>query len=189
LDHVTIYLARHGQTAYNSAGRFQGQLDVPLDETGLLQAKELAVKAADLGLVALWSSPLARARQTAEAVSAHIGLPVQYDDRLKETDTGIWTDRMVADFATEDPEGYRDWISGAADFGFAGGETFAEQSDRVMAALIEIERGPRPALVVCHGMSMRLALARRAADRFASSTGIPNTAVIEFPSADQATDG
>ncbi|WP_051793276.1 histidine phosphatase family protein [Kibdelosporangium aridum] len=186
---MTIYLARHGQTAYNAIGRFQGQLDVPLDETGLLQAKELAVKVADLGLVALWSSPLARARQTAEAVSAHIGLPVQFDDRLKETDTGIWTDRLVADFATQDPDGYQGWISGAADFGFEGGETFAEQSDRVLAALTEIEQGPRPALVVCHGMSMRLALARRAADRFSTSAGIPNTAVIEFPSADPATAG
>jgi broad specificity phosphatase PhoE len=181
LTYVTIYLARHGQTAYNATGRFQGQQDIPLDETGLLQAKELAVQVADLGLAALWSSPLARARQTAEAVSAHIGLPVRFDDRLKETDTGIWTDRLVKDFAAQDPDGYQAWISGTVDFGFEGGETFAEQSDRVMAALAEIEQGPRPALVVCHGMSMRLALARRAADRFTTSTGIPNAAVIEFP--------
>ncbi|ALG07138.1 histidine phosphatase family protein [Kibdelosporangium phytohabitans] len=184
---MTIYLARHGQTAYNQTRRFQGQTEVPLDETGQRQAKELAVTVADLGLVALWSSPLTRARQTAEAVSAHIGVPIRFDPRLMETDTGVWTDRLYDELAAADPGAFHGWVSGAEDFGFDGGETYAEQGDRVMAALVEIERGPRPALVVCHGMVMRLALTRRAgaADAWSSSETIPNTAVIELPPAVQ----
>ncbi|WP_168211310.1 histidine phosphatase family protein [Actinosynnema sp. ALI-1.44] len=180
---MAIYLARHGQTAYNQTRRFQGQTEVPLDETGQRQAKELAVTVADLGLVALWSSPLTRARQTAEAVSAHIGVPIRFDPRLMETDTGVWTDRLYDELAAADPAAYRGWVSGAGDFGFEGGETYAEQGDRVMAALVEIEQGPRPALVVCHGMVMRLALNRRAgsADAWSSSETIPNTAVVELP--------
>lgn len=180
---MTIYLARHGRTAYNQSRRFQGQTEVPLDETGHRQAGELAVKAAGLGLVALWSSPLTRARQTAEAVSAHVGLPVRYDPRLMETDTGVWTDRLYDELAEADPAAYQGWLSGADGFGFDGGETYAQQGDRVLAALTEIEQGPRPALVVCHGMVIQLAMIRRTGGlgTWPSSAAIPNTAVIEFP--------
>lgn len=180
-DHVTIYLARHGRTAYNHTRRFQGQLDIPLDETGHQQAKELALRVADLGIVALWSSPLARARQTAEAVSAHLGLPIRFDDRLMETDTGVWTDRFYDDMAAEAPDAYQGFVTGAADFGFEGGETYAEQGDRVMAALADIEQTEQPALVVCHGMVMRLALTRRTGEPWSINGAIQNTALIELP--------
>ncbi|MCE7006513.1 histidine phosphatase family protein [Kibdelosporangium philippinense] len=186
---MTIYLARHGQTAYNQTRRFQGQMDVPLDETGHQQAKQLAIKVADLGIVALWASPLARARQTAEAVSAHLGLPIQFDARLMETDTGIWTDKMYDDLAAADPYAYEGWVTARPDFGFEGGETYVQQTERVMAALTEIEQGPGPALVISHGMSMRLALTRRGGDTWLAKEAIPNTAVIELPNAGPATDG
>jgi broad specificity phosphatase PhoE len=179
--HVTIYLARHGQTAYNHTRRFQGQMEIPLDDTGQRQAKDLAVRVADLGLVALWASPLARARQTAEAVSEHIGLPIRFDDRLMETDTGIWTDRLYAEMAEQDPHAYQGFAGAHEDFGFEGGETYAEQGDRVMAAIADIEQGPQPALVVSHGMVMRLALSRRTGEPWSISSSIPNTALIELP--------
>ena len=63
-----IWLARHGQTAYNHARRFQGHLPVPLDETGREQAHELARQAAQREWGALWSSPLERALETAQIV-------------------------------------------------------------------------------------------------------------------------
>jgi broad specificity phosphatase PhoE len=188
--HVTIYLARHGQTAYNHTGRFQGQMDVPLDDTGQQQAKDLAARVAGLGLEVLWASPLARARQTAEAVSQRIGLPIEFDDRLMETDTGIWTDRLYAEMAEQDPHAYQGFVGAHEDFGFEGGETYAEQGERVMAAIADIEQGPRPALVVSHGMVMRLALSRRTGEPWSISQSIPNTALIELPAtADQATGG
>ncbi len=68
-----VYLARHGQTAYNHAGRFQGHLPVPLDETGVAQAHDLAERARGHGFTALWCSPLLRARQTADIVAARSG--------------------------------------------------------------------------------------------------------------------
>src|SRR5439155_20959661 len=88
-----VYLARHGQTAYNLEGRFQGQQQIPLDETGRAQAEELASRAASHGFAALWSSPLRRARETADAVARHTGLQAREDPRLMETDAGDWTDR------------------------------------------------------------------------------------------------
>ena len=68
-----VYLARHGQTAYNAEGRFQGQQAIPLDETGRAQAVELTERAAEHGFAALWASTLLRARETAEVVAAGLG--------------------------------------------------------------------------------------------------------------------
>ena len=92
-----LYLARHGQTAYNLEGRFQGHLPVPLDATGRAQAAELAERAAAHGFRALWCSPLLRARETADAVAERIGLEAIQDARLMETDAGDWTDRSFAE--------------------------------------------------------------------------------------------
>jgi broad specificity phosphatase PhoE len=178
---VTIYLARHGQTAYNHTGRFQGQMDVPLNETGRHQAKTLATRVADLGLAALWSSPLARARETAEAISVHTGLPIQFDDRLMETDTGIWTDRLYSELREVDPVAYHGFVTADPDFAFEGGESYVQQGDRVMAALADIALGPRPVLVVCHGMVMRIAVARRTGVPWSLEEGIDNTALLELP--------
>jgi probable phosphoglycerate mutase len=157
-----IYLARHGRTPYNDEGRFQGQGDIPLDALGLQQARELAERAVPYGFAVLWASPLRRARQTAEAVAAATGLTIQFDDRLMETDTGDWTDRSFADVQAEAPEAFHAWQVGDPSFAFPGGESFQEQGDRVMAAIADIERQAiAPALVVCHGVTIRLALARR----------------------------
>ena len=91
-----VYLARHGQTAYNHEGRFQGQQEIPLDDTGRAQALELAERAAGYGFRALWCSPLLRARETAAAITARIGLQPVLDTRLMETDAGDWTNLSFA---------------------------------------------------------------------------------------------
>ena len=158
----TVYLARHGQTAYNLEGRFQGQLPVPLDDTGRAQAAELAERAAGHDFVALWSSPLLRARETAEIVARRIGLQPREDARLMETDAGDWTDRSFADVQAEAPELFAAFLAGDPGFAFPGGESFAQQEVRVGAALEDVEAGELPALVVCHGMVIRAALSVRA---------------------------
>jgi probable phosphoglycerate mutase len=173
-----IYLARHGRTPYNHEGRFQGQSDVPLDETGRRQAAELAERAAAHGFAALWASPLRRARETAEIVAARIGLPIRFDARLMETDTGDWTHRSFAEMRERDPAGFAAWQNGDPDWRFPGGESFQEQGDRVMAALEEIARGPQPALVICHGMAIRLALARRRGERGPGPNPVANGALV-----------
>jgi broad specificity phosphatase PhoE len=156
-----VYLARHGQTAYNHEGRFQGQLPVPLDDTGRMQAAELAERAAAHGFSALWSSPLLRAHETAAIVSERIGLEPREDARLMETDAGDWTDRSFADVQAEAPELFEAFLAGNPSFAFPGGESFAQQEVRVAAALEDVEQGELPALVVCHGMVIRAALSVR----------------------------
>ncbi len=175
---VDVYLARHGQTAYNLEGRFQGQLPVPLDDTGRTQAGELAEHAAAHGFSALWSSPLLRARETADIVARRIGLTPREDPRLMETDAGDWTDRSFADVQGQTPELFAAFLEGNPSFAFPGGESFAQQEVRVGAALDEVERGDLPALVVCHGMVIRAALSVRVGHWLPRGQRVANGALV-----------
>ena len=174
-----IWLARHGQTAYNHARRFQGHLPVPLDDTGREQARELAQAAAEREWAALWCSPLERAAETARIVGAAIGLEPRPDARFAETDCGDWTDRPFAEIEAEDPEGFARFQRVDPAFAFPGGESFAHQGERVQAGLADVRSGPLPALVVCHRGVMRLALAH-ARGKPLSAIDVPNAALVEL---------
>jgi broad specificity phosphatase PhoE len=172
---ASVYLARHGETAYNHEGRFQGQQQIPLNDTGRAQAEELAERAAAYGFRALWCSPLLRARETADIVARRIGLEPVEDPRLMETDAGEWTDRSFADVRGEAAELFDAFAAAQPGFAFPGGESFAQQEVRVGAALDEIERHALPALVVCHGMVIRAAFIVRGATDFER---VPNAALV-----------
>ena len=173
-----VYLARHGRTAYNREGRFQGQQAVPLDELGREQAAELAEHAVAYEFSALWCSPLLRARETADVVAARIGLEPIEDARFMETDAGDWTDRSFADVQAEAPELFASFVNAEPDFAFPGGESFLEQEQRVGAALEDVERGKLPALVVCHGMVIRAALSVRVGRWLPEGQRVPNGALV-----------
>jgi broad specificity phosphatase PhoE len=177
---MTIHLARHGQTAYNHEGRFQGHLPVPLDATGREQAVALAEAAAQVEVVSFWCSPLRRARETADIVGARIGMHAREDARFAETDTGDWTDRSFADVKAEDPEGFARFERSDPTFRYPGGESFAEQLARVQEALDDLRADPArlPALVVCHRGVIRLALAAATGDETAGGREIPNAALV-----------
>ena len=177
-----IHLARHGQTAYNAEGRFQGHLPVPLDETGREQARALAERVAGVEISALVCSPLARARETADIVAARIGLRPQEDPRFAETDTGEWTGRSFAEIEAEDPDGFRRFQVSDPTFRYPGGESFAEQSDRVQAGLRDLRARPEklPALVVCHRGVIRLALAATTGDDAAGGRAIDNASLVSL---------
>jgi broad specificity phosphatase PhoE len=173
-----VYLARHGQTAYNLEGRFQGQQEVPLDDTGRAQAADLAERAAELPFAALWCSPLLRARETADAVAARIGLRPVEDARLMEADAGDWTDRTFIDVRAEAPDLFDAFVAADPAFAFPGGESFAQQEIRVAAALADVEAAALPALVVCHGMVIRAAFASRAGADAEAFQRVANGALV-----------
>jgi broad specificity phosphatase PhoE len=154
-----LWLARHGQTAYNLEGRFQGWLPVPLDDTGRRQAAELAEVVARLTPAALVCSDIARARETAGIVAARIGVEPVVDARFAETETGDWTDRTFADVIAEDPEGFARFAALDPDWGFPGGESFAEQRARVLAGIADWRARDVAGhvVIVCHGNTIRLA--------------------------------
>ena len=176
---MTVHLARHGQTFYNLERRFQGHAHVPLDETGRFQAGELAERCATMQLRSLWTSPLVRARETAAIVARRIGLDPIEDPRYAETDTGDWQDHTYDEIEAEDPEGLAAFLRTDAGFGFPGGESFAEHQDRVEAALGDLfaDEQALPGLVICHGGTIRLALATWG-DETAREWVMPNTALI-----------
>ncbi len=180
-----LLLARHGQTDDNLEPiRAQGFSDTPLNATGRRQAHELADRVAELpSLASLWCSDLSRAAETARIVGARVGLEPRPDPRLREGDRGRWEGRRFIEIEREDPDGYAAWRRAGAGFRFPGGESLQEHSDRVAAALDEIRgTGELPALVVCHGGSIRAMLCRadpRGLDAF-HAYDVPNTGLVEL---------
>jgi len=177
-----ILLARHGQTDDNLEPiRAQGFSDTPLNDTGRRQARELAGRVASCGIVSLWSSDLSRARETAEIVGSRLGFEPRLEPRLREANRGRWEGRRFIDIAREEPARYAAWMRAGDHFRFPGGESLREQLERVQAALCDIRRtGKLPALVVCHGGSIRVMLASRdprGLDAF-HEFEVPNTAVV-----------
>jgi broad specificity phosphatase PhoE len=161
--------------------RFQGFADTPLNDTGRRQAHELAEKVAGDGVASLWASDLSRARETAEIVGARIGLWPTLDARLREGCRGRWEGHLFADIEREEPDLYAAWMRGGAQFRFPGGESLVDQQQRVTDALQAIHRaGALPALVVCHGGSIRVMLCARdprGLDAF-HEFEVPNVAVV-----------
>jgi broad specificity phosphatase PhoE len=137
-----LLLVRHGETDWNADGRLQGQTDRPLSDFGRRQARELAEALQGEQLQAIYSSDLARARETAEIVADRLELPVVLDPDLREKDWGTWEGLTAVE---------RDRVE------FVGESTEAHQ-ERTLRALKRIsERHPGAGrvLVVTHGGSMR----------------------------------
>lgn len=155
-----ILLARHGETDWNVAPpRFMGSVDIPLNVRGREQARTLAAEVE--GIAAVWSSHLSRALETAEIVAAAHGLDVHVDDRLAESNRGAWEGRPITEIAEREPEAWAAWRLGGAVFRFPGGESLGEHAARTAEALEQVATGPLPALVVCHGGTIRCAVALR----------------------------
>jgi probable phosphoglycerate mutase len=181
-DTAGVLLARHGETDDNREPvRVQGFRDTPLNETGRRQAAELAERVSEQRIVSLWSSDLIRARETAEIVGRRIGLTPQLDPRLREANRGRWEGRLFLDIERDEPEHYRAWLRAGASFRFPGGESLQDQLDRVGAAVADIHAlGALPALLVCHGGSIRVVLAARdprGLDSF-HEFSVPNVALV-----------
>ena len=149
-------LWRHGQTIWNAESRFQGQTDIPLDDTGEAQAALAASRLATLRPEAIFSSDLTRATNTAAPLARLTGLPVRLDKDLRERSGGSWeglTDRQIgerypAERATWDPP---------------DGETTTAVADRVSAALRRIAETVSDGglvVVVSDGAALRLGMAR-----------------------------
>jgi broad specificity phosphatase PhoE len=179
-----ILLARHGETNDNvPPPRVQGWIDSSLNEHGRAQARELAAAVRPHGVAALYSSHLARARETAEVVAGELALEVVVDERLAESRRGDWEGRLLEEIERDEPQMWAAWRRGGADFRFPGGESLAEHAERVTAALADVRAGPLPALCVCHGGTIRCAFALvhpRGLDSF-HELDVPNAEPLELP--------
>ena len=152
-----IYLIRHGETDWNAAARLMSRTDRPLNDVGEAQASALAAQLADLRWDRAFTSPLVRARRTAELVLAARGdaPALKRDDRLVEMDFGPyegWTDAEVE----ADPVAA---ISRRDGTGLPGGETQALVEARARAFWADIAELPGRTLVVSHGRTLRILIA------------------------------
>jgi broad specificity phosphatase PhoE len=154
---VRLFVARHGQTAWNLEGRAQGHTDVPLDAVGLEQAG--AVAEALRGRVrVVWSSDLSRAAQTAERIAAATGARVVTLPALRERNMGEWEGQPYADVRAWLAERARAEGLDLVDVRPAGGESVRDHWERTASVLAEIEEVSCDAAVVAHGGSCGLLL-------------------------------
>ena len=156
-DHsVRLVLWRHGQTQWNVDGRFQGQTDIPLDETGERQAERAARLLAALRPSAIFSSDLIRASATAVPLARITGLPVTPEKDLRERYGGLWEGLTDTEIRERYPVEHSQWRP-------PEGEASAAVADRACAAMERIADSLTPgalAVVVSHGAALRLGAAR-----------------------------
>lgn len=152
--HVTRILAiRHGETPWNRDARIQGQIDIPLNETGRWQAERTAAALADEPIDALYASDLRRARQTAEAIARRHGLALQTHPGLRERHFGDFQGRTWAELERQHPEVVRAWKAREPDFAPPGGESLLVLRARVEATFAELaaRHAGGQIAVVAHG--------------------------------------
>jgi broad specificity phosphatase PhoE len=157
---TTLFLVRHGQTAWHRANRYAGRADLELDATGRAQAAVLAGWASTAALTAVVSSPLRRAVQTARPAAAAAGLSLECDDRLRELDFGRAEGLRLADLRRSDPDAVRRFEADPAAHPLPGGEDPVAAAARGSDCLLDIATahpGGR-VLVVAHNTLLRLAL-------------------------------
>jgi broad specificity phosphatase PhoE len=160
---TTLYLARHGQTDWNLAGRLQGMRDIPLNETGRAQARELAGRMEALGVggehLPWHASPLMRAAETAHIIRdnlAHGEDDVMFEPRLQELSYGEWEGLTLAEARALDPDAIEARERDKWNHVPPGGESYAMLSARVAPVLLACNQ---PGVIVSHGGILRVALA------------------------------
>lgn len=156
-----LCLVRHGQTAWNLEGRWQGHTDLPLNVTGLNQAHLLAAELASLRFTAIYSSDLQRALATAAVIAKNQTLPVKTDPRLRELNMGAWEGQLGSEVPTLYPAAWAERQRSPLESQPPGGESIRQLSQRVIAAITAIcaENPPQSRLlIVSHGLALAVFL-------------------------------
>jgi len=169
-----LLLVRHGETLWNAEGRMQGHLDSGLTPRGRAQARALAARIRELGPVAVYSSDLGRAVQTADVIATECGLAPILDANLRERHLGIFEGLTKAEVSDRYPEIWQAYKVGGPDFVIPKGESARQRHQRTLAALVaHAERHVGSCVVVVgHGGTLNTA--------FRVCTGVPLEAPRTF---------
>ncbi|GAC1491145.1 MAG: histidine phosphatase family protein [Vulcanimicrobiaceae bacterium] len=172
---ASVWIARHGETTWNLAGRYQGRLESALSARGVRQgfalADAFAAKLArgDAVPTRIVSSPLLRCHATARFTASRLGADIETDDRLIEIAHGTWEGRYRDELAANDPLRYRTWREDPAHATFDGGESLVDVLERWRAFARDLATRDEPTLVLTHDAVVRCALVdlqRRPLDEF-----------------------
>ena len=152
---TTLIFVRHGETDWNAQHRWQGHSDTRLNDVGREQARRLAEELETVD--AVYSSDLARARETAEILAARLRLEVRLDPRLRERGFGAWEGMTMNEIESSFPEEQARWRAGNA--AGVGEESFEAFATRVGSFIEEVSRrhDGEAVLVVAHGGTIRVA--------------------------------
>jgi broad specificity phosphatase PhoE len=148
-----MHLVRHGRSVWNAAGRIQGQIDIELDEVGLQQAQRIADRLEQEPINAIYSSPLLRAKVTADAIAERFNLSVMSDARLMEYDFGVVSGMTWSELTENHPELVDRWLEDPWAVPVAGSEGRVNFAARVMSAMRDIcARHPEERVaIIAHG--------------------------------------
>ena len=149
---IRILLIRHGETEWNRIHRFQGRSDIPLNQRGKDQAHALALALKDESLVAIYSSPILRAIETARQIKAfHPSVPLFEEDALMEMDLGEFEGMEARRWASKFPNFRKAWLDNPAAVAMPGGESLQEVQDRAVDILKRITRlyPPGTSILIC----------------------------------------
>ncbi|HSR19789.1 MAG TPA: histidine phosphatase family protein [Anaerolineales bacterium] len=155
-----LILVRHGRTSYNAEWRFMGQLDIPLDEVGRLQAQAVAKRLSVEAPIAIYASGLSRAVDTANAIRASIAAhpDLRLDARLTEGHFGVWQGETYQSVKVHDASRLAQWEADRLNVSPPDGESLPQIAQRVQAAYADIceqNRG-ETAIIVAHGGSLQV---------------------------------
>jgi len=149
---MKIYLARHGQTEWNVAKRWQGTTDIPLDQFGIAQAAKLAQKMTQYPIQAIHSSPLQRAAVTAQAVAEKLNLPITYNKELEEIRLGEWEGHTSEEIIAKHGSKFSIWEEKCEEQIGLGVENNYDLQQRAWAAFEHIcQKETADTLIVTHG--------------------------------------
>jgi broad specificity phosphatase PhoE len=183
-----LLLVRHGETDWNRDGRWQGGSDTRLNDLGRQQARALAEQL-DGEIDVLYSSDLARARETAEIVAAELGLEVRLDPRLRERGFGSWEGLTTIEIEERFADAHRRWLAGEG-AGADDAEAFEDFSARVEDFLSDVLRlhPGEEVLVISHGGSIRVIHALAAGVDYVRDhrliPGVPHCSVARYGARD-----
>jgi phosphoserine phosphatase len=156
---VKLYIARHAETTWNLAGRYQGRRESALSARGIQQGFALAeaFAHADPAPMRIIASPMQRTRATATFVAERLNVPLETDDALIEIAHGTWEGRLRDEIAANDPARYTTWRERPAEVAFEEGESLADVAARWkrFRTLLHLEA---PTLLVTHDAIVRAAV-------------------------------
>ncbi len=167
---LRILLVRHGETDFNSRGRFQGRLDIPLNQVGLAQAEALGLALRKERFWAFYSSPLKRALETIRIIGLHHpGVPLHTEPDLMEMNLGDFDGMQGIQWASRYPEFLQAWKKEPARVRMPGGETLLEVQRRALGVITSIANRHQPGekvlvcahnfvilSILCHGLGIPL---------------------------------
>jgi len=155
---MILYVTRHGETDYNARKRYTGSIDAPLNATGIKQAEKLAHSLSGVEFEVIVSSPLMRAKQTAEAISRLHGIPIFIIDEFAEISLGVYEGLTREEAQSQYPDIWAKLSDRPSNIAPIGGETHIQFDARIAIGLEKLRKShdSKNVLLVCHAFTARI---------------------------------